>query len=83
MFAKYKYKVVYPSINMIENVGFGDFATHTKSQNNTNKIANIMMDYKNLKESYEKLFDHERFNIECPSIYKRFTIKCRKFLKNT
>ena len=81
MFAKYKYKVVYPSINMIENVGFGDFATHTKSQNNTNKIANIMMDYKNLKESYEKLFDHERFNIECPSTYNRFIKLCRKFLK--
>ena len=81
MFAKYKFKVVYPSINMIENVGFGDFATHTKSQNNTNKIVNLKLNYKNLKESYEKSFDHERFNIECPSIYNRLKKLCRKYLK--
>ena len=81
MFAKYQYKVVYPPINLIENVGFGDLATHTKGQNYANKISNMKLDYKNLKESYDESFDHERFNIECPNIYNRFMKICRKFLK--
>ena len=81
MFAKYQYKVVYPPINLIENVGFGDLATHTKGQNDTNIISNIKLDYKNLKESYDESFDHERFNIERPNIYNRFMKICRKFLK--
>ena len=81
MFAKYQYKVVYPPINLIENVGFGDLATHTKGQNYANKISNMQLDYKNLKESYDESFDHERFNIECPNIYNRFMKICRKFLK--
>jgi len=81
MFAKYQYKVVYPPINLIENVGFGDLATHTKGQNYTNIISNMKLDYKNLKESYDESFDHERFNIERPNIYNRFMKKCRKFLK--
>ena len=82
MFAKYQYKVVYPPINLIENVGFGDLATHTKGQNYTNIISNMKLDYKNLKESFDESFDHERFNIECPNIYKRFITKCKKFLTN-
>ena len=81
MFAKYQYKVVYPPINLIENVGFGDLATHTKGQNYTNIISNMKLDYKNLKESYDESFDHERFNIERPNIYYRFMKICRKFLK--
>ena len=81
MFAKYQYKVVYPPINLIENVGFSDLATHTKGQNNTNKISNMKLDFKNLKESYDESFDHERFNIERPNIYNRFMKICRKFLK--
>jgi len=81
MFAKYQYKVVYPPINLIENVGFGDLATHTKGQNYTNIISNMKLDYKNLKESYDESFDHERFNIERPNIYNRFMKICRKFLK--
>jgi len=81
MFAKYQYKVVYPPINLIENVGFGDLATHTKGQNYTNIISNMKLDYKNLKESYDETFDHERFNIERPNIYNRFMKICRKFLK--
>ena len=81
IFAKYKYKVVYPPINLIENVGFGDLATHTKGQNYTNIISNMKLDYKNLKESYDESFDHERFNIERPNNYNRFMKICRKFLK--
>ena len=81
MFAKYQYKVVYPPINLIENVGFGDLATHTKGQNYANIISNMKLDYKNLKESYDESFDHERFNIERPNIYNRFMKICRKFLK--
>ena len=81
MFAKYQYKVVYPPINLIENVGFGGLATHTKGQNYANIISNMKLDYKNLKESYDESFDHERFNIECPNIYNRFMKICRKFLK--
>ena len=81
IFAKYQYKVVYPPINLIENVGFGDLATHTKGQNYTNIISNMKLDYKNLKESYDESFDHERFNIERPNIYNRFMKICRKFLK--
>ena len=81
MFAKYQYKVVYPPINLIENVGFGDLATHTKGQNYTNIISNMKLDYKNLKESYNESFDHERFNIERPNIYNRVMKICRKFLK--
>jgi hypothetical protein len=82
MFAKYQYKVVYPPINLIENVGFGGLATHTKGQNYANIISNMKLDYKNLKESFDESFDHERFNIECPNIYKRFITKCKKFLTN-
>ena len=81
MFAKYQYKVVYPPINLIENVGFGGLATHTKGQNYANIISNMKLDYKNLKESYDESFDHERFNIECPNIFNRFMKICRKFLK--
>ena len=81
MFAKYQYKVVYPPINLIENVGFGGLATHTKGQNYANIISNMKLDYKNLKESFDESFDHERFNIECPNIYNRFMKICRKFLK--
>ena len=81
MFAKYQYKVVYPPINLIENVGFGNLATHTKGQDYANIISNMKLDYKNLKESYDESFDHERFNIECPNIYNRFMKICRKFLK--
>ena len=81
MFAEYQYKVVYPPINLIENVGFSDLATHTKGQNNTNKISNMKLDFKNLKESYDESFDHQRFNIECPNIYNRVMKKCRKFFK--
>ena len=73
--------MVYPPINLIENVGFGDLATHTKGQNYANIISNMKLDYKNLKESYDESFDHERFNIECPNIYNRFMKICRKFLK--
>jgi hypothetical protein len=82
MFAKYQYKVVYPPINLIENVGFGGLATHTKGQNYANIISNMKLDYKNLKEFFDESFDHERFNIECPNIYKRFITKCKKFLTN-
>ena len=81
MFSKYQYKVVYPPINLIENIGFGDQGTHTKGWDNTNKISNIRLDFMNLKESYNKSFDHERFNIECPNIYNRVMKKCRKFFK--
>ena len=81
MFAKYQYKVVYPPINLIENIGFSNQATHTNGPNNTNKVSHMKLDFKNLKESYDESFDHERFNIECPNIYNRIMIKCKKFLK--
>ena len=81
MFSKYKFKAVYPPINLIENIGFGNIATNTKGQNNTKKISNLKLDYKILKEFYDASFDKERFNIECPNIYNRFIKKCKKFLK--
>ena len=83
MFSKNKLKAVYPPINLIENIGVGNFATNTKELKNINKISNIKLNYQNLKESYDESFEQKRFNIEYPNIYNRFTIKCRKFLKNT
>ncbi len=82
MFSKYQYKVVYPPINLIENIGFGDQGTHTKGWDHTNKPSNIRLDFMNLKESFDESFDISRFNIECPNIYNRFLKKCKKFIKN-
>ena len=81
MFSKYQFKVVYPPINLIENIGFGDQGTHTKGWDNTNKISNIRLDFMNLKESYDKSFDLSRFNIERPNIYNRLIRKCKILLK--
>ena len=81
MFSKYQYKVVYPPINLIENIGFGDQGTHTKGWDNTNKISNIRLDFMNLKESYDKSFDISRFNLERPNIYNRLIRKCKILLK--
>ena len=83
MFSKYEFKAVFPPINLIENIGVGNFATNTKELNNINKISNIKLNYQNLKESYDKSFEQKRFNIEYPNFYNKFTNKCRKFLKNT
>ena len=82
MFSKYKFKAVYPPINLIENIGFGEQGTHTKDWDYTNNISNIRLDFMNLKESYDDSFDINRFNLECPNIYNRFIKKCKKFLKN-
>jgi hypothetical protein len=81
MFSEYKFKVVYPPINLIENIGYGDQGTHTKGWDNTNKISNIRLDFMNLKESYDKSFDLSRFNIERPNIYNRLIRKCKISLK--
>jgi hypothetical protein len=81
MFSKYQYKVVYPPINLVENIGFGDQGTHTKGWDNTNKISNIRLDFMNLKESYDKSFDISRFNLERPNIYNRLIRKCKILLK--
>ena len=81
MFSKYQYKVVYPPINLIENIGFGDQGTHTKGWDNTNKISNIRLDFMNLKESYDKSFDISRFNLERPNIYNRLIRKYKIILK--
>ena len=81
MFSEYKFKVVYPPINLIENIGYGDQGTHTKGWDNTNKISNIRLDFMNLKESYDKSFDLSRFNIERPNIYNRLIRKCKILLK--
>ena len=83
MFSNYKFKAVYPPINLIENIGIGNFATNTKELKNINKISTVKLNFQNLKESYDELFEQERFNIEYPNIYNRFIFKCRKFLKNT
>ena len=71
MFSKYQYKVVYPPINLIENIGFGRQGRHTKGWDNTNKISNVKIDFMNLKESYDYSFDISRFNLERPNIYNR------------
>ena len=81
MFAKFQYKVVYPPINLIENIGFSDQVTHTNDPNSKNNVSHMKLDFKNLKESYDKSFDHEGFNIEHPNIFIRVIKKCKKFLK--
>ena len=81
MFSEYKFKVVYPPINLIENIGYGDQGTHTKGCDNTNNPSNIRLDFMNLKESYDKSFDLSRFNIERPNIYNRLIRKCKISLK--
>ena len=80
MFSNYQYKVVYPPINIIENIGFGAQGTHTKGWDNTNKISNIKIDFMNLKESYDKSFDISRFDLERPNIYNRLIRKFRILL---
>lgn len=80
MFSKYQYKVVYPPINLIENIGFGTQGTHTKGWDNTNKISNIKIDFMNLKESYDNSFDIIRFNLERPNIYNRLIRKFKILL---
>ncbi len=81
MFSEYKFKVVYPPINLIKNIGFGDQGTHTKGWDNTNKISNIRLDFMNLKESYDKSFDISRFNLERPNIYNRLIRKSKISLR--
>ena len=44
-------------------------------------LKHTLEKFYNLKETYDESFDHERFNIECPNIYNRIKIKCKKFLK--
>ena len=80
MFSKYQYKVVYPPINLIENIGFGTQGTHTKGWDNTNKISNVKIDFMNLKESYDNSFDIRRFNLERPNIYNRLIRKFKILL---
>ena len=81
MFSEYKFKVVYPPINLIKNIGFGGQGTHTKGWDNTNDISNIRLDFINLKESYDESFDISRFNLERPNIYNRLLRKFKILLR--
>ena len=81
MFSEYKFKVVYPPINLIKNIGFGGQGTHTKGWDNTNVISNIRLDFINLKESYDESFDISRFNLERPNIYNRLIRKSKILLR--
>ena len=83
MFAEFKYNVVYPPINLIDNIGFGSQATHTHDNDNTKRSSTFELDFSNLKETYDKSFDLNRFNIECPNIYKRVISKCKRYFQIT